>query len=112
MPFTTSTIDQVTKDQLTRMFAALQALAAGAKQLFNVRSNIKQGVSHDLWVQHRVCLPDLQAFAAGAKQQAAADPAPFATSIDNYYQTDAISRASSTMAKCVLSKANAAKAVA
>jgi NADH-ubiquinone oxidoreductase subunit G, C-terminal len=52
----------------------------------------------------------LQAFASGAQQQAEADAAPFATSIDNYYQTDAISRASSTMAKCTLAKANSAHA--
>lgn len=56
------------------------------------------------------CVPVLQAFAAGAGQQAAADGAPFATAIDNYYQTDAISRASSTMAKCTLAKANSAHA--
>ncbi len=52
---------------------------------------------------HGRCHP--QAFAAGAKGQDKGDAAPFVTSIDNYYQTDAISRASSTMAKCVLARA-------
>ncbi len=56
-------------------------------------------------VSHRV-----QAFAAGAKSQAKGESTPLATSISNYSQTDAISRASSTMAKCVLARsAQAAK---
>ena len=57
-------------------------------------------------------VPSLQAFAAGAKVAAKDDGAPFASSIENYYQTDAISRASSTMAKCVLAKASTAQSQA
>jgi NADH dehydrogenase (ubiquinone) Fe-S protein 1 len=63
-------------------------------------------VQHPLWLNGEY----FKAFASGAQQQAEADAAPFATSIDNYYQTDAISRASSTMAKCTLAKANSAHA--
>ena len=33
-----------------------------------------------------------------------ADDVPFSSSISNFFQTDAISRASSTMAKCVVAR--------
>ena len=47
-----------------------------------------------------------QAFAAGSKQAVQEDSQPFASSIGNFFQTDAISRASSTMAKCVIAREN------
>lgn len=45
-------------------------------------------------------LPTPQAFADRAKK-AAASEAPLATSVAQFYQTDAISRASKVMAKCI-----------
>ena len=47
-----------------------------------------------------------QAFAAGSKKAAQEDTQSFASSIANFFQTDAISRASSTMAKCVIARQN------
>jgi hypothetical protein len=45
-----------------------------------------------------------QAFVADSEGSTKADSAPFSSSISNYFQTDAISRASSTMAKCVVAR--------
>jgi len=47
-----------------------------------------------------------QAFADRAGKKAAADKAPFASSVANFYQTDVISRTSVVMAKCVQAKAS------
>ena len=48
----------------------------------------------------------VQAFAAGSKKAGQEDAQPFASCISNFFQTDAISRASSTMAKCVIARQN------
>ena len=45
-----------------------------------------------------------QAYADRATQESKQTSEPFASSISNFYQTDAISRSSQTMARCVVAK--------
>ena len=57
----------------------------------------------DVTVRHKLAFP-LQAFVAESEGSGQADDVPFSSSISNFFQTDAISRASSTMAKCVVAR--------
>lgn len=48
----------------------------------------------------------LQAFAERVMKSEQASKEPFKSSIDNFYQTDSITRSSSVMAKCVQARKN------
>ena len=63
-----------------------------------------RALAHADLPQTRVICPAAQAFVAESEGPSKADPVPFSSSISNFFQTDAISRASSTMAKCVVAR--------
>ncbi len=53
-----------------------------------------------------LCHKDLQAFAERVMKSEQASKEPFKSSIENFYQTDSITRSSSVMAKCVQARKN------
>ena len=53
-----------------------------------------------------LCHSNLQAFAERVMKSEQASKEPFKSSIENFYQTDSITRSSSVMAKCVQARKN------
>ena len=53
-----------------------------------------------------MCWVARQAFADRSGKKAATEKAPFKSSVDNFYQTDVISRTSVVMAKCVQARSS------